>query len=235
MAPVWLAVLVVEYVVLRVWFRVELSQPASAEPAAALPIPIFPVAVVAAMLLGFAISSPFGVDPAWVAVAAAVVLAARGLASRRTTLTRVTHSAHLTFGLFVLCLGVVVAALGAGRFGGLLADVVPHQKGLVGLLLVALLGAVLSNLVNNLPATLLLLPLLAPLGTTTLLAALVGINIGSGLTWTGSLANLLWRRTLIATQQPVPSREFHLVAAVATPLGIVAGVLVLDGWTRLLG
>ena len=27
------------------------------------------------------------------------------------------------------------------------------------------------------------------------MAALIGLNVGSGLTWTGSLANLLWRRT----------------------------------------
>ena len=43
------------------------------------------------------------------------------------------------------------------------------------------------------------MPLLAPLGTPAVLAALLGLNIGSGLTWTGSLANLLWRRTLVRT------------------------------------
>ena len=235
MAPVWLVVLLVEYVALRVRYRRDLARPGANQPPPDLPLPAFPVVVVALMLVGFAVSSPFGVDPAWTAVAAAIVLATRAMAQRHSSPRRVAHSAHLTFGVFVLCLGVVVAALGAGAFGDLLARLVPHRHGLAGLLLVALLGAVLANLVNNLPATLLRVPLLAPLGTTTLLAALVGINIGSSMTWTGSLANLLWRRTLHASGQPAPSRDFHLVAAVASPVGIVLGVLVLDGWTRLIG
>jgi len=62
---------------------------------------------------------------------------------------------------------------------------------------VALLATLLANLLTNLSATLLLVPMLAPLGTTAVLAALLGLNIGSGLTYTGSLANLLWRRTLV--------------------------------------
>ena len=60
-----------------------------------------------------------------------------------------------------------------------------------------MLATVLANLLTNLSATLLLVPMLAPLGTTAVLAALLGLNIGSGLTYTGSLANLLWRRTLV--------------------------------------
>ena len=73
----------------------------------------------------------------------------------------------------------------------------PDGDGLVALLVIALLATVLANVVNNLPATLLLVPLVAPLGVTAVLAALVGLGVGSGLTYTGSLANLLWRRTLI--------------------------------------
>ncbi len=61
----------------------------------------------------------------------------------------------------------------------------------------AVLATVLAALLTNLSATILLVPMVAPLGTTAVLAALLGLNIGSGLTWTGSLANLLWRRTLV--------------------------------------
>ena len=57
--------------------------------------------------------------------------------------------------------------------------------GSASLLVVALLATVLANLVNNLPATLLLVPLVAPLGVTAVLAALVGLGVGSGLTYTG--------------------------------------------------
>jgi len=71
---------------------------------------------------------------------------------------------------------------------------------------------------------LLLLPLLAPLGDTAVLAALLGLNIGSGLTYTGSLANLLWRRTLVRLGEPPSLRELHRVSLVATPLVLVAAV-----------
>ena len=57
-------------------------------------------------------------------------------------------------------------------------------------------GAVLANLVNNLPATLILIPVTAALGAGPVLATLVGVNVGPNLTQVGSLATLLWRRVL---------------------------------------
>jgi arsenical pump membrane protein len=50
--------------------------------------------------------------------------------------------------------------------------------------------------VNNLPATLALLPVVAAGGPGPVLAVLVGVNVGPNLTYVGSLANLLWRRVL---------------------------------------
>ena len=70
------------------------------------------------------------------------------------------------------------------------------------LLTIAVVATLLAALVTNLSATLLLLPLLVPLGGTAILAALIGLNVGSGLTWTGSLANLLWRRGLDRLELP---------------------------------
>ena len=67
----------------------------------------------------------------------------------------------------------------------------------------------------------------APLGTTAVLAALLGLNIGSGLTWTGSLANLLWRRTLVRAGRPVGSAAFHRVSLVITPVSLAAAVAAL--------
>jgi arsenical pump membrane protein len=67
-------------------------------------------------------------------------------------------------------------------------------------------------------------PMVAPLGTTAVLAALLGLNIGSGLTWTGSLANLLWRRTLVRCGRRVGSAAFHRVSLVITPVSLLLGV-----------
>ena len=86
---------------------------------------------------------------------------------------------------------------------------------------------VVAAAVTNLSATLLLVPLLGPLGAPAVLAGLLGLNIGAGLTWTGSLANLLWRRSLLRFDLSVGTREFHRVSLVVTPVSLVAGVLVL--------
>ena len=64
-----------------------------------------------------------------------------------------------------------------------------------------------------------------------MLAALVGLNVGAGLTYTGSLANLLWRRTLVRQGHDPGLADFHRLSLVATPLAVVAaiGVLTLTG------
>jgi arsenical pump membrane protein len=235
MAPAWLVVVAVEAATLRWWFRAELrpGDPAGAVERGSLP-PL-PLAVIGLMLVAFAVTSPLGIDPAGPAVVAAAVLATRALRTRRLTSRELVRSAHVGFGVFVLGLGVVVAVLAQTPAGEAVGRLVPQGTGPLSLLLVAALGAVLANLANNLPATLVLVPLVAPLGAVALLAALIGINVGSSLTWTGSLANLLWRRALARSGIRASSRDFYAVTAVASPVAIVLGVLVLDGWSRLLG
>lgn len=60
-----------------------------------------------------------------------------------------------------------------------------------GLLALPGVAALLSNVINNLPAVLVLAPLAAPLATGAVLAVLLGVNIGPRLTYAGSLATLL--------------------------------------------
>ena len=71
------------------------------------------------------------------------------------------------------------------------------------------LGAVLANLVNNLPATLILLAAIPTGATAPLLALLVGVNIGPNVTYTGSLATLLWRREVRESGVEPPRRAFY--------------------------
>jgi arsenical pump membrane protein len=234
MGPVWLLTLLIEYAVHRLWFRDDLRLSSSGRDAPGpLPLPVVPLVTVGLMLAGFAAGSVVDVEPAWIAGAAAAVLAVRARRHREVSVRRLVQSTHASFALFVLALGVVVATLGRGPLGDLLARVVPDGTGLVALLAIAAIGAVLANLVNNLPATLLIVPLTAPLGTVPALAALVGVNLGSSMTWSGSLANLLWRRAVVHHGGTVSSRDFHAVALLATPLAIVAGVTVLDLWASL--
>lgn len=229
MTPVLLVVLVVEYAVLRLLFRRELAAPTEPRAHQAVPpVEPVPVAVVGLMLAGFAVGSPFGVDPCWISAAAAVVLVLWARHRGLVTLGQAAHAAHPAFAVFVLCLGVVVAALSAGFLGDLVTDLLPGGTSWLDLLAVAVLATVLANLLTNLSATLLLVPLLVPLGDTAVLAALLGLNIGSGLTYTGSLANLLWRRTLIRTGSPPSLAGLHRISLVATPLSLLAAVTALS-------
>ena len=217
MAPVWVVVIAVEYAGLRLYFARDLRAFVPEADGTAKHLPAFPVVVVALMLAGFALGSAYGVEPFWVAAAAALVLGTRSVRAGHFTTTRALHATHLTFGVFVLCLGVVVAALDGSFLRDAVRQALPGGGGL----------PVLANLVNNLPATLLLVPLVAPIGTTAVLATLVGLNVGSGLAWPGSLANLLWRRALVRRGVPVSSRTFHVHAALVTPAALVAGVITL--------
>ncbi|GAB2445492.1 ArsB/NhaD family transporter [Nocardioides hungaricus] len=229
MAPALLAVLAVEYAALRLLFRRELAAPAEPrEHGADQAIEPLPLVVVGLMLAGFAVGSPLGVDPGWTSTAAAVALVLwarhRGLVTWRAA----TAAAHPAFAVFVLCLGVVVAALSEGLLGDLVADLLPGGTSWLDLLAIALLATVLANLLTNLSATLLLVPLLAPLGDTAILAALLGLNVGSGLTYTGSLANLLWRRTLVGVGTAPSLAGLHRVSLLATPLSLFSAVSVLS-------
>ena len=232
MAPVWVAVIAVEYVGHRLYFSRDLAAPhGTATTARDLPLPVVPLVGVGLMLVAFAALSPFGVAPAWVAAVAAVLLATHARVRRRVDLATVARATHLSFAVFVLCLGVVVAGLTDTFLGDLVRNLVPDGTGLGALLAVALVATALANLVNNLPATLLLVPLVAPLGTIAVLAALVGLGVGSSLTYTGSLANLLWRRTLLRRGGHPSGVTFHTLSALITLPAVVVGVVVLWAWS----
>lgn len=237
MAPAWLVVIAVEYAAHRLFFARDLRVRAHAVETSEVadpmePMPRFPLLVLAAMLAAFVVGSFFDLAPAWPAAVAATVLTVHLVRRRAEALVRAVHAAHLGFAVFVLGLGVVVDALSRGALGELVADLLPSGDTLPDLLLLALVATVLANLVNNLPATLLLVPLTAPLGTVAVLATLVGLNVGSSLTWTGSLANLLWRRTLTRAGVHASGRQFHAIAALTVPPAVALGVVAVWAWSR---
>jgi arsenical pump membrane protein len=126
---------------------------------------------------------------------------------------------------FVLGLGIVVRGVAAHGLGDLVSDLVPSGEGLLALLAVAALAAVLANLLNNVPALLVMLPAAAAAGPATVLATLVGVNVGPNLTFTGSLATLLWRRVLHARGHSPDLGTFLRLGAATVP-PILAGATV---------
>lgn len=253
MALPWLTAIGAEYFVIRRFFRTDLDLKVEhtvvrddgrgtkgdlnpARPTGGSETPVFALLVVAATLGGFVVASAAGANPAWSALGGALLLAARALARRETSAAAVARSADVPFLVFVIALGIVVVAVVNNGLGGALRPLLPSGTSLPALLAIAALAAGLAAVVNNLPAVLVLLPLVVSSGTGpsaagAVLAVLIGVNIGPNLTYTGSLATLLWRRVLRAHDADVPLGEF-------TRLGVVTvvpalGLSVLSLWLAL--
>ena len=241
MAVPWLAAIGVEYAVFGRFFAADLNAgqgaavPVAGRDGADRGVPVFTLVVVALTLAGFALASAAGVNPAWAAGAGAAVLAVRALARRAVTTRAVLRAADLPFLLFVLALGIVVKAVTDHGLGRALAPLLPGGTSLPALLATAALAAVLANVCNNLPAVLVLLPLAAPSGAGAVLAVLLGVNIGPNLTYTGSLATLLWRRILHARGSAPDLGEFTRLGLLTVPAALVLGVLALWGGLHVLG
>lgn len=233
----WLVVIVLEYAAFRWFFRDDLRAPLTApgavatrpEPPEPNPAPpVFVLAVLSVTLAGFGASGFIGVEPVWIAVAGAVVLAVRSLFRREVTVPGLVREASPLFCLFVFALGIVVAAVTDRGMGRVLGGLLPTEPSFTGLLGVAVIAAVLANIVNNLPATLVMLGVLGLSPHPGLvLAMLIGVNVGPNLTYVGSLATLLWRRVL--AQRAVTPRlsEFLRLGVLTVPAGVLAGVAAL--------
>ena len=236
MALPWLATIAVVYAVFRLFFAADLRvTPDPEEPGPAPRPPIFVLIVVGLTLAGFAVAQSVGVAPAWVALAGATVLAVRSLRRGHTTVVEIARSASVSFLVFVLALGVVVQAVTLNGMGTVMSKVLPPGSTLPALLAVAAVAAVLANIVNNLPATLVLLPLVAPSGPVAILAVLLGVNIGPNLTYVGSLSNLLWRSILRRHDVDAGVGEYTRLGLCTVPVTLVVAVLALWASARLLG
>ena len=233
----WLAAIAVEYVVFRRFFRTDLNvTPAPTKAAGTAGLPVFALIVLAATLAGFAVTSLAGVNPAWAAAAGAAVLGVRALVRRHTTPAAVWRAAGVPFLAFVLALGIVVAGVTENGLADALMRVMPSGTALPALLATAALAAALANVINNLPAVLVLLPLAAATGPGAVLAVLIGSNIGPNLTYAGSLATLLWRRVLREHGQGEPDlAEFTRLGLLTVPAGLVLATVALWAGLKVIG
>jgi arsenical pump membrane protein len=233
MAAPWLVALAVEWLALTRAFAPELAhERAVAAGVRARPrAPRAALAVLAATLAGFALSSVVHVAPVWVAVAGALALAAR----QRPPARELIRAAEPAFLVFVLGLAVVVRAAGRHGLDAAVDALLPAGSGLPALLGIAAVSAVLANLVNNLPAVLILVPITTVGGRGPLLATLIGVNIGPNLTYVGSLATLLWRRVLVKHDHEPSLGEYLRLGALTVPAALAAAVVGLWLGLQLIG
>jgi arsenical pump membrane protein len=228
MALPWLVAIAVEWVVLSRVFADDLrhaAAPVASPDAAPRPAPpVFALSVIGLTLVGFGISSIVGIAPVWFATAGAVVLTLR---RPPQSLPSLIGAAEPTFLVFVLALGVVVTAAGNHGLSSVVDSLLPQGASLPALLGVAAVSAVLANLVNNLPATLIIVAVVSASAPGGVLAMLIGVNVGPNLTYVGSLATLLWRRIVHAHDEDVDTREFLKLGALTVPAALVAGTVAL--------
>jgi arsenical pump membrane protein len=231
----WLVVIGLTWLGYRVVFRADLVGAPRPDDGVIPRVPTYAAAIVLLTLVGFVVSSLGGAAPVWAAVAGAVALAVPRLLRRRVGVVGVLRSAAPGFCLFVLALGVVVRAVSDHGLGSWLPHVVPRGSSYVDLLAVAAVGAVAANVVNNLPATLLLLPVTVASGPAAVLALLIGVNVGPNLTYPGSLATLLWRRVVAGVSDVPRAGEFTWLGVLTVPPSLVAGCAALWLSLRVIG
>ena len=218
----------VEWFVIRRFFAVDLERPRHEAPTPPQPsLPRFSLTVLVLTLAGFTLSSMVGIAPVWFAVAGAVAITAPALVARTTSASSLARAVEPGFLIFVLGLGMIVQAASDNGVAAAVRDLLPAGTSLPDLLAIAGLSAILANLVNNLPATLIVIPVAATAGDGAVLAALIGVNVGPNLTYVGSLATLLWRRALHAEDADVSLREFVALGALTVPAGLIAATILL--------
>ncbi|WP_073502394.1 SLC13 family permease [Actinacidiphila paucisporea] len=236
MAVPWLLAVGIEYVIFRRFFTADLAvtehPPERGEPPA---VPVFTLVVLGLTLAGFAITSLGGINPAWAALAGALVLGVRALHRRRATVGGLVAAAGPLFCLFVLALGVVVEAVVRNGLSDAADAILPSGSSLPALLGTAAFAALLANVINNLPAVLALLPLAETGGAGPVLAVLIGVNLGPNLSYAGSLATLLWRRVLQDHGTDASLRTFTRLGLLTVPPTLVASTVALWAGLRLTG
>ncbi|MCB0917712.1 MAG: arsenic transporter [Actinobacteria bacterium] len=176
------------------------------------------------MLPGFFVAGLLGVGVEWIALGAALVLAvaflARGSSGWNIVRTVPWQVLFFVIGLFLIVAAARDSGLGTqvGRLMTLLAgDELAPLLGSAGLATLA------ANLLNNLPAFLILAPdaIGAQLG-----AVLVGVNAGPMLTPIGSLATVLWLHLIRRHQaQPPRTATFVWFGLLATPPIVLVGTI----------
>lgn len=233
MAVPWLVACGAEWAGLRWLFRRDLTVTVTSAEPELRPAPRFALLVLALTVGGFVVTTSVHVAPAWAAVAGCVALLVPRLARHEVSARRLVTEANAGFCIFVLALAVIVDAITRHGLGATLGHLVPSGTGLPALLALVFGAALLANVVNNLPATLALVPLVAG-NPVAVLAVLLGVNIGPNLTYAGSLATLLWRR-LLPTEQRPKAAQFHLLGVLTVPATLALTTVALWAGVRLVG
>jgi Na+/H+ antiporter NhaD/arsenite permease-like protein len=224
LAPVAAIALALTFVLLALlfprefWTRERLVSPPGQPPAARPSRLLKPVAVALAMMAGFFA----GLPPAEVAIAAAALM----LITRRVESSEVY--AQIDWPLLAMFAGLFIVVSGMEKWllsSGVHSVIGTLQLGRIENL--SVLTAVLSNLVSNVPAVLVLKPFVSALHDThrAWLALAMASTLAGNLTLVGSIANLIVARGAEARGVEIRFATYLKVGVPLTVLSILVGVL----------
>lgn len=165
-----------------------------------------------------------GLDPMIVSLAAAVVLLATAAWRAPALLTSIRPPWVMAGAFVVLSVGLRLAQ-GEGLLDWI-APAVGAGSDTLDLLHLSTASALTANLVNNLPAYLLIEPSAAG-GTERLFATLVGVNAGALVTPWASLATLLWLQRCRAEGVRIPLGRLAAWGLLCATLCVVTATLVI--------
>jgi arsenical pump membrane protein len=217
MWPAQLAVLLMLWGLLAWWHRRALRRPLTAD----LPAPATAItdrrAAAVCTTATLALLPALLLTHGWPLAGSTVAAAAVACAFTNPRRTRIPWG----LGAFVAALFVLVDAASAGPLGAL-AQAAVHGASPVR---AGLMGALTANVLNNLPAFLLLAPSVgngAPLR-----GLLVGVNVGANLSTIGSLATLLWLACLRPKGMAPTPLQYLRWGLVVTPLTLLPALALL--------
>jgi arsenical pump membrane protein len=188
------------------------------------------VSVLAVVLIGYFLAPLMGIEPYVFAFAGSAVLVIAGVAAGRV---HIRALGELSWSVFPFVIGIFVAVQGLENLGligaasGWLAEMRPGSP--QRLLAAAGATALASNVMNNLPAALIARSVLlhshAHMGT--VLAALIGADVGSMITPFGSLATMLVLAFARRDGEEVHAGKLIMLGLWAVPVIVVLTALAL--------
>lgn len=186
-------------------------------------------AVLILVIAGLLIAG-FSEQPIWIpAVVGAAILIMASMVTRRITLHDFVHDLSPSLFAFVIAMTMLVQALNLhviGEFSPPVPDGLEQQ--IAGGVVVATLA---SNIMNNVPATVVIGELLAPLPETPrevlAYASLIGANLGPALTTYGSLATMLWLSLIRKRGTAVSTGMYMHISLITIPVVLITTSLAL--------
>jgi arsenical pump membrane protein len=186
-------------------------------------------AVLTATLLGLIGLGLAGEPLAPAAIGGAVVLFAIGLIGGQIVVPHIVREFSWQVLLFVVGMFLVVRGVEIGLIERWDLPVPGTPTG--GLIYGSIVSAIGSNIVNNVPMTLLMMSLLPRVEGTTQEAlafgTLLGANIGPTLTTYGSLATMLWLTVVRKRGIAITTREYLRISLITMPPVLIASMIAL--------